>query len=536
MSAKSALQSRLAAALPIGISLWAYHISTTPSSTSPLFAPVPGEKDEPTLCESHFLAVASPPSNDGKEVLVYAVEILIFSSPKSTTVFVSKADSSGFSSRLNAPKRSPSVIGTIISTFIEFLLEPRLIRSRVVLSLFARSQNQYLFPGSIENKEKHVLDDRQLIKWWCRVLDNVLRKHDEGKSVPCTATAHLLVPGCDKAETRAFFPPSSRQDPPSDPKWINSYPVELLVTDISKPPRHLVPRLPDDPKSRFLDDLDGDFVDDRGQWRSVKTLEQFWEMMSYRQECSAGRLVGFLWLVFSPGRTRHESLNALEKAGQTDRSMEGLNRSEIPTPEASQPLASEKPGLALEPLVDPKAIEKAKTTPPSSPAAGTKGYHAAAFSHENHNNHNGGTISPPSLPRLHQRTTTAEKADSLGTHGEAVLDSNQYQALMDQLLQSDFAGEAVAVESTKLWINKTLEFSGTAGLGYLVTGERTLTLAKGLEQNGPPQVNVLTGIRRKRKVDSISGDNPASSGGGLTSAGQTSNALPDNLVRKRAKE
>src|SRR5208282_769802 len=69
------------------------------------------------------------------------------------------------------------------------------------------------------------------------------------------------------------------------------------------PPRCLVPRFPDDPKSRFLDELDGELSISQGkavdgEWRSVKTLDQFWEMMAFRQECSAGRLVGFIWIVF----------------------------------------------------------------------------------------------------------------------------------------------------------------------------------------------------------------------------------------------
>jgi regulator of Ty1 transposition protein 109 len=34
-----------------------------------------------------------------------------------------------------------------------------------------------------------------------------------------------------------------------------------------------------------------------GNWKSVKTLETFWEMMAFRQECSSGRMTGFIWLV-----------------------------------------------------------------------------------------------------------------------------------------------------------------------------------------------------------------------------------------------
>ncbi|KAK5240099.1 hypothetical protein LTR16_011110, partial [Cryomyces antarcticus] len=67
----------------------------------------------------------------------------------------------------------------------------------------------------------------------------------------------------------------------------------------------------------FLDELDEELPDasssqinvspkkrSAGQWKSVKTLEQFWEMMAYRQECSSGRLVGFIWVVFTPSDVR----------------------------------------------------------------------------------------------------------------------------------------------------------------------------------------------------------------------------------------
>ncbi|GJC93019.1 H3 K56 histone acetylation protein KAT11 [Colletotrichum higginsianum] len=69
------------------------------------------------------------------------------------------------------------------------------------------------------------------------------------------------------------------------------------------PARCLIPRFPDDPKSRFRDELDEETGKSKqlkttGQWKSVKSLDTFWEMMAYRQECSSGRLTGFIWVVF----------------------------------------------------------------------------------------------------------------------------------------------------------------------------------------------------------------------------------------------
>jgi regulator of Ty1 transposition protein 109 len=515
----SSLQTRLAAVLPVGVNVKTYHLSTPPTASSALFAPSPGQEDQnQTCCESHFLAVASPEDGDDKEVLVFAVEILIFTTGTLTTLFVSKADSSGFSSRLNAPKGSPSTISAVISTFVDFLLEPRLTNSRVVLSLFARSQHQYLFPGSVENTAKHVLDDRQLIKWWCRVLDKVLR-HDSSPSLK--STAHLVVPGCDKGETKAFFPPSSRHDPPSDPKWINSYPAELLVTDPSRPPRSLVPRFPDDPKARFLDDLDGDFVDAHGNWRSVKNLDQFWEMMSYRQECSAGRLVGFLWMVFSQGQTSHASLKELEQELDQNSGRLPPQSPGMLTPASSQQVPNGALRSEGRLLPSPPGLSRdLDSPPPSSPLEmiqpeGLDTVIAAADADLPV------TVITPA-EQDHKPVQLFER-----TQGEILLDADQYQTLMDFLLQTDFAGDDLAAQSTGGWVQKAMELSAAPTLGLAVRGQQVAAQTNGAESQSLPQVNVLTGVRKKRKAD-VLGDQAAA-------AVPTVNALSAALVRKRPK-
>lgn len=529
MSPGLELQSRLAAILPASVNVKAYHLSTLPAATSALFAPLPGQDDERTLCETHFLAVAASQHDESRETLVFAIEILIFTTRNLTTLFVSKADSSGFSSLFNAPKGSPSVVAAITSTFVEFLLEPRLRTSRVVLSLFARSQNQYLFPGSVENAGKHVLDDRQLIKWWCRVLDRVLRLHDNHPSLPCRSTAHLVVPGCDKGETKAFFPPSSRQDPPSDAKWINSYPVELLVADTSKAPRHLVPRFPDDPKSRFLDDLDKDFVDEHGHWRSMKSLDQFWEMMSYRQECSAGRLVGFLWIVFSQGQTTHATLEDLDRGSPLWEFGEPPLPSSLLTPANSQLHST---GIVISDVQSKPDLEVGELTspPPSSPFEALQ---TAASSTVPAENLPGDDFSP--AVALTNQTTNATPIEHVTeTQGELVLNIDQYDTLMDLLLNTDFAGDEKAAESTRGWVQKALELTSTTKFGHLIRGERVLPSLTGLEKTPLPQVNVLNGIRKKRKAENRDDGGAASEPGQAPSVAAV-NTLSSGLVRKKPK-
>ncbi|KIW68092.1 hypothetical protein PV04_04060 [Phialophora macrospora] len=521
MLGNPSLPLRLAAVLPSGLSLCAYHVSTPPTLTSALFAPLPGNGEERTSCESHFLAVSSPGKGDIKEVLIYAIEVLIFTTESRTTLFVSKADSSGFSTRLDKSIGSPSIVSVITSTFVEYLLEPRLASSRVVLSLFARAQKQYLFPGSSENAGKHVLDDRHLIKWWCRIFDKILR-HPRDNS---TATAHLLVPGCDKSETKAFFPPSARADPPADQKWINSYPVELIVADASLPPRHLVPRLPDDPKARFLDDLDGEFVDEHGNWRSVKNLTQFWEFMSYRQECSAGRLVGFLWVVFSQGQAGYAALNELQQTDHMEKPTKPNAQPSLPTPGNSQLLENGTPELEPRASSTLDILPSLNSPPPSSPIREEP---------------------EPTPSRIieHQNDTSAAPliAEDLlspvleQTQGEIVLDATHYQTLMDHLLQTDFTGEESAAEASRSWIDKALELSGATSFGRPILGSATPVLAQPTVaiDSSSAQINVLTGVRKKRKANVI--EDASTRSNGAESAGLAAiNTLSAGLVRKKPK-
>lgn len=484
MSTGPSLPDRLAAVLPSGLNLRVYHLSTRPISTSALFAPSPGREEQTTSCESHFLAVSSPSHGESKELLIYAIEVLIFATGSLTTIFVSKADSSGFSSRLNQPKGSPSAVAAITSAFVEFLIEPRLTNSRVVLSLFARAQNQYLFPGSSENAGKHILDDRQLIKWWCRVFDKTLRE----PRLSWTTVAHLLVPGCDKAETRAFFPPSSRTDPAAEPRWLNSYPVELMVPDASLPPRHIVPRLPDDPKARFLDDLDGDFIDEKGNWRSVKNLSQFWELMSYRQECSAGRLVGFLWLVFSTTETHQDS------EAHKSESDKVLVPPCLPTPDNSQRVGSGVQELEPPASTTVGVLQESNTPPSSSPVQGEQ---EPKFSQTAKN---GNDAAGPNIPTETIIFPVVER-----TQGEIIVEASQYQALMDHLLQTDFAGEDLAAKATESWINKALEISQATSFGKTILGCAAPVVAKTPAVVNAPsaRVNVLTTVRKKRKADAF---------------------------------
>ncbi|KAL8643516.1 MAG: hypothetical protein Q9210_007640, partial [Variospora velana] len=381
---------------------------------------------------------------------ILALETLIYTTSKLTTVFVAKADSTGYLYLLNLPRGTPSPLKTISSVFLSHLVATRQRKNRrLVVSLFARAQDQYLFPGSVENPTKHVLDDRGLVRWWCRVLGPVLQAGttwtSSHKKHTSAAEAYLRVPGCDVHETRSFFP---RLLPPSSTtltaKWHPSRdPLRDLGRSPTFPERCLIPRFPDDPKARFVDELDEELTEPPpppsesrvrespskgkrpGRWRSVSSLEQFWELMAFRQECSSGRLVGFLWAVFTP---EEEGLHGAHPESPTTRI--AVKNSQDP---ATLPNSSQQPSTSTTPL-----SESSQTT---------------------------------------QRVRRPEKTTYYfwppATRGTVVLPQKHYDRVNKLLLHLDYATLDVAIESTKRWVGDVGMCAGRQeGWGIEVVGEK----------------------------------------------------------------
>ncbi|KAE8139441.1 histone acetylation protein-domain-containing protein [Aspergillus pseudotamarii] len=536
----------LAKVLPTGVKVTIRHISSAPTPCTALFAPPPGEEPESTFCENHFLTVSvNADEHDGSEIIVFGIEVLVYSTAHLTTVFVSKADSTGFLHLLkNAPK--VSLIRRISNGFLSFLVQTHQRPGvRLVVSLFARAQNQYLFPGSIENSGKHVLDDRGLIKWWCRAVDPILREyepesgsHEKGlldramESAQSSATAFLIVPGCDKFETRGFFPSTAKSDDKERPRWLNSYPLHQLCDNTDAPPRCLIPRFPDDPKTRFVVDLDdelpqqseaGGSKEGAGQWRSVKSLEQFWEMMSFRQECSAGRLVGFLWLVINPPGLVN-SVQMTSSRPVFKETAEDSSPATVPTSDQvdSNPIRTEMPDATSGgPVQDPS-------------------FQTGSLSSETH-------------PKIQPNTDLNAFYWPEAGRGHAVMSEEDYKTAINFLLEQDFYNQEVSIASTKAWGEKVASIVDQLWVGQQVTGRNT----SGESADKPaPTTNIInTGLVRKRKKDEQSqattattAQNEGRAGNDTvsgvvtveTSATETNessgiNVLQANLIRKKKK-
>lgn len=537
---QASLKDQLTAALPTGFNGKIRYVHSPPKPCDPLFSALPGQDPEKTRLASHFLTVSVDPASlshlgdaaskeAGRDVISFAVEVLAYTSKHLTTFFVSKVDSTSF-----IPRVRPSPIKTAITTFLRWLAnEERRKRPKrkIVISLFARAQAQYLFPGSSDDKTKHVLDDRQLIKWWARVLDPIFPNIESNASEnepDVHYQGYMTVPGYVGSELRSFMPPSSPQAS-SRPHWVPGNPLLELArargVPEHAPPRSLLPRFPDDPKARFMQDLDDEIGISKdskvtvspskrknGRWTSVRDLDRFWEQMEFRQECSSGRVVGFLWLVISP--------------------------KEVEAP-ASQPLDiaaadSQESATSLGAATSSDPIDEG--TPTASTNSSPKKRKRKALT---------GLI-VPRQPRLKQFSTSNLsdlQAEVDAQAGEGVtLAKEGYDRAMHSLLQQDFSSLKVATRSTSKWISEVKGIAGlNADFGVAVAGSgKAESSASASTMNGAAAVNDLGGmIRKKRKAaDGPAPDSQAVSGtqGSGAAGGQPGvNVLGGGMVRKKPK-
>lgn len=499
------LPARLAAVLPKGHAFGVYHLSTPPTKCDPLCPAPPNERPDKTFCEKHFLALSIDPSQNPSQtstenprptgdktpdtnnaVLVFALEIYVYTTAYTTTIFVAKADSTGYL-HLPSARGSPSPIRAASTALLSFLVENRRRPGvQCVVSLFARSQSQYLFPGSADNKGKHVLDDRGLVRWWCRALAPLVREPPSGPLQPWGCVkGYLLVPGLEASETRAYIPPGAGES------WVLGHPLELISHRCRErggkevPPRCLVPSFPDDPKARFRDELDEEAAGSaglrgKGAWRSVRSLGQFWDMMEFRQECSSGRLTGFMWVVFD-----------VEGAGAAT-STGGSAHASTPRASTTQQTGAVPPpkNLVLSPKPGKKSLRK-------KPASKKKREKKTPLT--------GRIQSRQPQIKTHARTGLSDRPPASCAYyhwptegrGERVLDEKAYHRVMELLLHLDFAKLELAVGSTRRWVG---EVGMGSGWGVDVVGEREVVVEE--REGGGGVVNNLAGmVKRKRKEE-----------------------------------
>jgi regulator of Ty1 transposition protein 109 len=544
------LKDLLAEQLPKNVPISFYHYSTPPSKSSALFSAPPHGKSERTYCESHTLAASIVPkdatvSEVPEELLILAIEVLIYTTRTLTTIFVSKADSTGYISELQLPRsQSGSPLKAICGTFVSWLTRERQREGKkLVVSLFARAQDQYLFPASIENKNKHVLDDRGLVKWWCRVLDPIVweykaeeerkpfaerlveRERANGASSQSESTAkgYLVIPGFEPYDTLRYIPPPPVPNTPR--RWAASHPLLQIAPHPAAPPRCLVPHFPDDPKARFLDELDDELPDrgtdamvadggtpsrSNGQWKSVRTLDQFWEFMAFRQECSSGRIVGFIWVVITPPKPSIPEEDEMPSSQQSmaSQSFSQMDSQEsVPSPKRrkiSRRRREAKIRYGPIPLVLPKIKASSSNLSTSS---------------------NVSAVSGPKLPPV----TSPYWKWPASSRGTVCFSIKNYDRAHEVLLQQTFANRTAAARSTKKWKEEIAVLGGLDDWGFTVTGMKEYTATPSGTTNGVTPTTVM-GVRKKRKPD-VPTDATAPSEKTVDCV----TTLGEGMVRKKAK-
>ncbi|OJT12775.1 hypothetical protein TRAPUB_10610 [Trametes pubescens] len=314
-----------------------------------------------------FILLSEQATPDAPRVLVTALEASVYNIPATScgVLYVSKVDSSGHAA-------APSPTAALVRAFLLYYADPatRPIAVRHLwVQLFARAQGQYLFPNSADYPGKRPLSDVKLCVWWRRIFGEVAAEVERRLRGSGTVRLHFILPGYGELEaTHTLGRVASADGAGGTVQWTYGHPyaqkdVPLPCPgsqDVEEPPHlgHYIPWFDDDPKSRFIDEIalitnsEGVRSPERkrpraltgsrshGEARAAKEKEEeekeretekskdekkypsgelaqvsadeFWERMSFRQECVAGAVTGF----FAMGISTPPPAASAEKASQ----------------------------------------------------------------------------------------------------------------------------------------------------------------------------------------------------------------------------
>ncbi|KAG8951737.1 hypothetical protein FRC04_005758 [Tulasnella sp. 424] len=356
----SALRSHLVQdlkALP-GSSNLVLHVLVSPNRKCTGLFPhttIPQKQRPKVFQQDYLILVSQSPSNDSSAMcLVSAVEAVLYSMPSAhaSLVYISKVDSTG-----QVVPGAGSPTAALVKSLLRWFTQPSTRPSPLVrIQLFARAQNQYLFPNSSVHPGKRVLTDVKLCRWWKDVLTGLVEKHQEeanAEGVAATASPALwqcfyLFPALSLMEAEYMLKNAKSNGQPdvTTVAWMYSHPYAsshsrsfgitstTSTNENSSPPESPldifdhIPTYSDDPKARFLHELaatdkaeanaparkklkarhsDPTDQEDEGEGSPKPTpssssnnkkapsisQDEFWERMTFRQECSSGAVTGF---------------------------------------------------------------------------------------------------------------------------------------------------------------------------------------------------------------------------------------------------
>ncbi|KAF8318506.1 hypothetical protein DL93DRAFT_2124906 [Clavulina sp. PMI_390] len=336
---------RSLASLPDSRTFHLYTIISEAKRDQDLFLYAP---HRPRAHVRHILVLLSqsPPSSAHERVFICAIEAFLYIIPstQSSILYISKVDSTGQGTSIR-----PNPTKNLVSAFISYMSAPSSRPTPYLwINIFARAQNQYIFPNSAEHPGKRVLRDINLCKWWKETLESAVSR------VAGSSNAHLfyLLPGYSYLEAMTMLhksgaAPSISPSPHGNPpQWTYGHPYHQSSAPF---PSTLIPSLPDDPKARFLDEIASTTSEDldaptalptssapptkrqrvnspndsksasssassaaKGKGKALQvtpaaqralaavSIDEFWERMAFRQECSQGAVTGFFTAILSP--------------------------------------------------------------------------------------------------------------------------------------------------------------------------------------------------------------------------------------------
>jgi regulator of Ty1 transposition protein 109 len=285
----------------------------------------------PKVCFQDVLVILSEETAKPR-VIVAGIQATVYNSPQTSSaiLYVSKVDSTGQAS-------APSPTALLVRSFVKYYVDPKtrpLDATYLWVQLFARAQDQYLFLGSKDCQGKKPLGDAKLCGWWRSCLARVVQdiEGDEDARV----RMFYVLPGYSEKEAEDMLRIGGGK---VEMKWEYGHPYSQKEVPMPCPipsggedtedGRNLgrfIPYFDDDPKSRFLDEI-GYSTELRSPQKKKKTekeepnrplgemtrvsTDEFWERMSFRQECVSGAVTGFFTVVVWCPKTRLRSIPPL---------------------------------------------------------------------------------------------------------------------------------------------------------------------------------------------------------------------------------
>jgi regulator of Ty1 transposition protein 109 len=255
-----------------------------------------------------------------------------------------------------------------------------------------------------------------------------------------------------------------------------------------------------------------------GHWRSVKSLAQFWEMMSFRQECSAGRLVGFLWLVINPPGLVNSVQMTSSRVASRD-----VEKALPASAETTHDETKQKDEAASASAASQPSTSDLQTSSIAQPSAS----------------------SSDTLAKVQQATGPSAFFWPDTGRGHAVLSEEDYKAAINFLIDQDFDTKDKAIASTKAWAEKVASLADQLWVGQRVEGRNTTTELSQKPTDATTVIN--TAVVRKRKTADAESDKPGEVGGAPgdseaanptpVQSNQASgvNVLNASLIRKKKK-